>query len=64
MDLNLMRRRLERKVARDIVKEFMANVTIETGAPQMEYITEHATGAPAYNGQSHFGRADSGMATV
>jgi hypothetical protein len=28
---------------------------------QLEYLTEHATGAPAYNGQSHFARADGGL---
>jgi hypothetical protein len=39
-------------------------VLAQTVIEQMEYLTEHATGAPAYNGQSHFGRADSGMAAV
>jgi hypothetical protein len=28
---------------------------------QLEYLYEHATGAPAYNGQSHFNRADGGI---
>jgi hypothetical protein len=36
----------------------------QTMIEQMEDITEHAVSAPAYNGQSHFARADSGMATT
>lgn len=28
---------------------------------QLEQLYEHATGAPSYNGQSHFGRADGGI---
>jgi hypothetical protein len=28
---------------------------------QLEQLYEHATGAPSYNGQSHFNRADGGM---
>jgi hypothetical protein len=28
---------------------------------QLEYLTEHATGSPNYNAQSHFGRADGGI---
>jgi hypothetical protein len=39
-------------------------VLAQTVIEQMEYLSEHATGAAAYNGQSHFGRADSGMAAV
>jgi hypothetical protein len=31
---------------------------------QMESLTEHATSGPNYNAQSHFARADSGMAAV
>jgi hypothetical protein len=39
MDLNPRHRR-ERKIAHDLVKEFMANVTTETGAPQ-ELLAHH-----------------------
>jgi TP901 family phage tail tape measure protein len=35
----------------------LAQTTVE----QMESLTEHATGAPAANGLSHFGRADGGI---
>jgi hypothetical protein len=40
MDLNLARGKRERKIAHDLVKEFMANVTIETGAPN-ELLAHH-----------------------
>jgi hypothetical protein len=36
-------------------------VLAQTVIEQMESLTEHATGAPAYNGQSHFNRADGGI---
>ena len=36
----------------------------QTVIEQMESLTEHATGAPAYNAQSHFARGDGGMAAV
>jgi hypothetical protein len=36
-------------------------VLAQTVIEQMEDITEHATGAPAYNGLSNFGRADGGI---
>jgi hypothetical protein len=39
-------------------------VLAQTVIEQMESLTEHATGAPAYNGQSHFARGDGGMAAV
>jgi hypothetical protein len=39
-------------------------VLAQTTTEQLEYLTEHATGAPSYNGQSHFARADSGAALV
>jgi hypothetical protein len=35
----------------------------QTVIEQMEYITEHATGSPNYNGLSNFGRADGGITT-
>jgi hypothetical protein len=39
MDLNPVRRKRERKIAHDLVKEFMANVTT-AGAPQ-ELLAHH-----------------------
>jgi hypothetical protein len=35
----------------------------QTVIEQMESLTEHATGSPNYNGQSHFARADGGIMT-
>jgi hypothetical protein len=36
-------------------------VLAQTVIEQMESLTEHATGSPNYNGQSHFARADGGI---
>jgi hypothetical protein len=33
MDLNPLRRKIERDIARDVRREFMKNITTETGAP-------------------------------
>ena len=33
----------------------------QTMIEEMESLTEHATGTTAYNGQSHFARADGGI---
>ena len=40
MDLNPVRRRRERGVARDVAREFMRNITTETGAPP-ELLAHH-----------------------
>jgi hypothetical protein len=36
-------------------------ILAQTMSEQLEQLYEHATGAPAYNGQSHFNRADGGI---
>ena len=40
MDLNPVRRKRERGIARDVAREFMRNVTTETGAPP-ELLAHH-----------------------